>query len=152
MKKIIAICLFLATSASARELQRAFVTDYCTAWLEGVGQYDWSHCCVEHDLYLWAGGKKEHAKLAHKRLRGCVAEASTQFYGDIMYFGIVLGSFSPIKLPDKKWGNAWGETDSGDKLSEIDIETIENSIFSTDVPVSTVIVDEFLENLKELNL
>lgn len=144
--------VFASTEASARrELFRPFKTDYCTGWIDGVGQYDWSLCCAEHDLYLWAGGHEDEAGLAHNRLRACVKDASNSFYASIMYYGIIIGTHSPLKLPDKKWGNAWGESDTGEKLNEREISIIENSIHATQTPLPLSKIDEFLETIKKLN-
>ena len=43
---------------------KPFATDYCTLYVEGTHQQPnlWRHCCVEHDLYFWAGGSLDDKK------------------------------------------------------------------------------------------
>ena len=156
MPVILSFILFLFTfslpaSANDRVFLREFKTDICTAWPDRLGKYDWSHCCVEHDLYLWAGGEFEQVKIANKRLHACVEKASTRFMANLMFFGIELGGYSPIRLKDKKFGNAWGETNSDTKLSLREINTLIESLELVDLKDYQYLLTPFIQNLKKIN-
>lgn len=156
MPTLVSITLFiLIISLPARSDDRIFLrefkTDICTAWPDRLGEYDWSHCCVEHDLYLWAGGESQQAKAANKRLRTCVEKASTKFFANLMFFGIELGGYSPIRLKDKKFGNAWGESNSDTKLNSEEISILIESLRDVDLENYNYLVPSFIQNLKKIN-
>ena len=155
MLKIIflTISLFLSFSASAesRIFTRAFKTDICTAWPDRLGQYDWSHCCVEHDLYLWAGGEFSQKKAANQRLHACVEKASTKFMADLMVFGIELGGRSPIRLKAKKFANAWGESNTDSKLTLNELNQLIVSLESSQLAGYEELLVPFINNLKKIN-
>lgn len=90
------------------ELQ-PFVTDYCTAYAEGTSSNpnQWKHCCVEHDLYFWAGGSMQDRKLADINLRDCVAETGAIVQSQLIYAAVTIGGQSPIRFKTKQWGHAW---------------------------------------------
>tara|TARA_R110000868_G_scaffold16687_17_gene74254 strand:+ start:5695 stop:6168 length:474 start_codon:yes stop_codon:yes gene_type:complete len=156
MPVILSLTLFflsfaLPASANDRVFFREFKTDICTAWPDRLGKYDWSHCCVEHDLYLWAGGEFEQVKIANKRLHACVEKASTRFMANLMFFGIELGGYSPIRLKDKKFGNAWGETNTDSKLSSEEISILVEALNLVDLEEYNYLVIPFIQNLKKTN-
>tara|TARA_R110000868_G_scaffold117600_6_gene312260 strand:+ start:5545 stop:6018 length:474 start_codon:yes stop_codon:yes gene_type:complete len=150
---ILLFCLSFSLPASGNDriFLREFKTDICTAWPDRLGKYDWSHCCVEHDLYLWAGGEFEQAKIANKRLHACVEKASTRFMANLMFFGIELGGYSPIRLKDKKFGNAWGETNTDSKLTLQEVEMLIESLELIELEDYQYLVTPFIQNLKKTN-
>lgn len=57
------------------------IADGCTLWLDGLGPYDWRHCCDIHDLAYYELAPKLDADLA---LAGCVLEAGGPILGPLM--------------------------------------------------------------------
>jgi hypothetical protein len=115
----------------SKDIIRSYNTDLCTGWFDKSFKYDWSRCCAIHDLYFWAGGTKEHRKLADKRLRSCVKEEANGFHAALIYFGVKAGSLSPLKIKAKKWGNAWDSRYQHSPLSINDIKRLKTSLLST---------------------
>lgn len=147
-------CLFaggVAQEDTEVKIERAFLTDGCTGWIDGTRKYDWSHCCEKHDLQMWAGGSKENRKKADKELKACIKEASNGFHAWVMGAGVFIGGLSPIKIESKKWGNAWGKNAGYFELTPEQIIDLENSLFSDQTHYSNEEVLEFIEELKELN-
>jgi hypothetical protein len=68
------------------------------AGFEGTAKYNWAHCCIEHDLYLWAGGTKRHRNLADTQLKKTVLKkSSNSFHAYVMAMGVFFGKMSPNK-------------------------------------------------------
>jgi len=111
---------------------RPFVTDFCTLYPEGTKDDPsaWKHCCIAHDLFMWAGGEKSDRVKADLDLKECVIQSGYEDHANRIYLGVRLGSLSPIKFEDKAWGNAWIGRERNAKLSEEEtfslIEQIEN--------------------------
>ncbi len=88
---------------------KPFLTDYCTSYPEGTRQKPelWKHCCVEHDLYFWAGGSKSDRKETDVRLRECVAATGAHRQAKLIYAAVSIGANSPIRFKTKQWGHAF---------------------------------------------
>jgi hypothetical protein len=86
--------------------KRAFTTDACSLSPNGLGDNEWSKCCVEHDYVYWCGGTKEERKIADEALRTCVNAASTNT-GDVFYYHVRVFGSKWIPAP---W--RWGYGDS----------------------------------------
>lgn len=108
MKWLLCTLLLTATAASAQEL-RPFETDGCTMSPDGTPARPglWRECCVAHDLKFWGGGTEGQRHEADRVLKACVKEKAGATIANIFFAGVRLGSLSPVKLPAKKWGNAW---------------------------------------------
>ena len=115
---------------AAEERLEPFLTDYCTGYPEGTLERPgiWKHCCLEHDLYFWAGGDHNDRRTSDVILRECVAETGEEFQAKLIYWAVTAGSYSPVKFSNKKWNYGWGEGRGLRKLSSQDIEKIENEI------------------------
>ena len=103
-----------------------FVSNGCTLFPEGTRAQPkkWEHCCVEHDLFFWAGGTRAERDVADIGLRECVAKTGERNIARLMYNGIRAGYRSPIRLGKQGWGNAWqGRRVPYTKLTET--ETLE---------------------------
>ncbi len=98
-----------AKSSKSSMIIKPFSTDYCTGYHEGTRQRPgiWKHCCLEHDLYFWAGGSREDRKEADLRLGKCVEATGEVEQARLMYAAVSLGAYSPIRLRGKHFGNAW---------------------------------------------
>ena len=135
------------------EALKPFTTDYCTGFMNGTSANPslWKHCCVEHDLYFWAGGCNSARKDADHRIYECVKATGAPHYAWVMYLGIRLGSYSPVKIKDGKWGNGWSDGHADHlKLSNEDISTIEAKLTSNPSPdLSPIQISSFLENLRQ---
>jgi hypothetical protein len=130
MKKVLFILLFIILSFSLEAqtyFLQPFTTDYCTSYPEGTRERPelWKHCCLEHDLYFWAGGTKADREFTDLQLKRCVERTGARFQAKLMYWAVKLGGRSPIKFSSKKWGNGWGDEREADlKLSEDEIEVV----------------------------
>ncbi|MDA8792084.1 hypothetical protein N9N67_02490 [Bacteriovoracaceae bacterium] len=138
MKITLIINLFLLTSIfnglAARSKIRAFETDLCTGYKNKNKKYNWSSCCVEHDLYYWAGGSRVHRRIVDKQFKKCIRLHSTKANATIMYMGVKLGSLSPIKIKGKQWGNAWGNKVRKNKLSKTEKKSLLEKFNKTTSP------------------
>ena len=161
MLKLLLISSFLFSSCSFAgggdfnsieyKIERPFITDGCTGWLDGTRKYDWSHCCHKHDLQMWAGGSKSDRKKADRELRSCIKKNSNGFHAFVMGAGVFIGSLSPIKIQSKKWGNAWGKNAGYFELTNEQIIDLENSLFADQTHYSNEEILDFIAELKELN-
>lgn len=109
---------------------RPFKTDQCTGYIEG----DWGHCCVQHDLLLWAGGTLEASRQADLDLRDCVRETGHEFHARLMYLGILIGRKSPYKLSGQQWGNAWGDDVRSEALSTRELNLLIDHLMGHQIP------------------
>lgn len=111
MKKLfffLALISFNAWSQTGPAL-KPFVTDYCTMYVEGTRAQPnlWRHCCVEHDLYFWAGGSLDEKKATDLRLKSCVEKTGAATQAVLIYTAVVIGGHSPVHIKGKQWGNTW---------------------------------------------
>lgn len=109
MNKFLLIFLLLSTNVFARDL-KGFVTDGCTYFPEGTGSRPdlWAQCCHYHDMKYWIGGTHSEQDQADITLRECVREKASNFYAELMYRGVRLGHYSPIKSK-YRWGWGWNK-------------------------------------------
>lgn len=70
---------------------------------------------------------------------------------NLMFFGIELGGYSPIRLKDKKFGNAWGETNTDSKLTLQEVEMLIESLELIELEDYQYLVTPFIQNLKKTN-
>lgn len=149
---LIFILLSLSAFASeSEELLKPFSSDYCTGYPEGTISHPklWAKCCVEHDLYLWAGGSKRERKQTDENLRACVKQTGANINSTLIYLGVRIGSYSPIKFEDKKWGNGWKKERENRPLSLDEIELIEKYFYAHPSPfLSEEELSQFIKNLK----
>jgi hypothetical protein len=82
--------------------------DGCTFFIDGTKSSPkaWLHCCNMHDIEYWAGGTKQDQLDSDNRLSECVRKSGHNIYSKIMYLGVRLGHYSPIKNK-MKWGWGW---------------------------------------------
>jgi hypothetical protein len=123
MKWMIIFFLFFSLSSwgNSQDSLNPFETDYCTSYSEGTLGHpnQWKHCCVEHDLYFWAGGSSQDRKKTDLRLKSCVESTGAKFHAYLMFYGVKIGGMSPVRFKSKQWGNAWGQGRSRyEKLNE----------------------------------
>lgn len=99
----------LSSVSNASDTLKPFLTDYCTAYPEGTRERpdQWKHCCVEHDLFFWAGGSMEDRKRTDLRLKECVERAGAPVQARLIYAAVSIGGKSPVRFKTKEWGHAW---------------------------------------------
>lgn len=154
MLRILMTFIFLMTAtcwASENNL-KPFVTDFCTGYPEGTVLHPqlWRHCCVEHDLYLWAGGSPKDRVQVDKGLLSCVQKTGATINGSLIYWGVRLGNLSPIKFEDKKWGNGWIKPRGTEALTYDEIETIERFLQTHSSPyLSEEAISLFIDSLRK---
>jgi hypothetical protein len=108
--KTLSLLLFLALSPILKaELKlKPFETDGCTMFVEGTKEKPnlWKHCCVEHDLRYWFGGSESDMDTADLRLKSCVQKVAGDNWAALIYNGVRVGHYSPIKNK-YYWSWAW---------------------------------------------
>lgn len=156
-KSIITIfCLLYSLSFSAQSddstplLKRFFTSDQCTFWPDSSSSKDWSHCCVQHDFYYWAGGTQKERETIDQELKSCIQKSSGHINAELMFMGVRLGSLSPVKFGGKQWGNAWGNEVRQTQLRPKEIQKLKHALLST-LPqgMSYSDIDTFVDKLKQ---
>lgn len=72
-----------------------------------IGNADWCHCCLAHDLAYWRGGSAEERLSADASLRSCVEQATgNTALAQTMYAGVRAGG-SPVFNTPYRWGYGW---------------------------------------------
>ncbi len=130
---------------------KPFETNYCTAFPTGTktNPDQWKHCCAEHDLYFWAGGCKKYRVEADKRLMDCVESTGARKIAFLMHLGVRIGSYSPFKIKEERWGNGWldGRRDF-DPLKFEDLIAIETELQARpSMDITPEILARFFTNL-----
>lgn len=148
MLHILLLSLTLTTFARTEAIS-PFETDYCTNSSEGTREWPelWKHCCLEHDLFFWAGGNKQDRYDSDLRLKSCIEETGQSERARIMYWAVRAGSYSPIKYPKRKWNNGWQRRRDYQTLSREDIATIENELYSGYDFINTELKERFINRL-----
>ncbi len=127
---------------------RPFESDGCTMAPEGTirERNKWKECCVAHDLNLWGGGTKLERIQADQNLRTCMQAKAGTAIARIFWLAVKMGSLSPIKLPNKEWGNAWYKDSGYRSLSpdEIDQLILELEVIDIDQKIK----DEYILELQ----
>jgi hypothetical protein len=147
-KIILFACLILTSIASGAEniVFKNFETDFCTMFKEGTNEEPnlWKHCCIKHDLAYWVAGSKNDMKRADSEIKNCVEKSGKPFIAKLMYSGIKLGHFSPIKNK-YKWG--WAHDENRKTYQELSVQEIEEiSLRILEVEgVDTQILLDFLD-------
>lgn len=131
---ILLLIFINAKAFAANDTLVPFKTDYCTGVPEGVPRDPsaWKECCLVHDMNFWAGGDKSDRDAADVELRECVAAKGYPVIARIIYEGVRLGSYSPIKFEDKKWNFGWKDRTEFQKLTAVDIDQIEKELDSSE--------------------
>lgn len=107
-KKVLLLLLITSTSLYSNDELKIFKTDLCTMFPEGTIRKPglWKDCCIYHDLKYWIGGTKSEQYKSDITLRECVRENSNWFYASLMFRGIRIGHYSPVKSK-YQWGWGW---------------------------------------------
>lgn len=133
------------------EAPEPFLTDYCTGYPEGTLEHPhlWKHCCLEHDLYFWAGGSHEDRKDSDLLLRECIQDTGEEFQAKLIYWAVTAGAYSPIKFSNKKWNYGWSDRHQHRKLSLQDIDKIEKEILKSQYQeFDPLTIERFLSTLR----
>jgi hypothetical protein len=139
---------YLAVASDDQNLN-PFETDFCTGYVEGTHDEPdlWKHCCVEHDLFFWAGGSSEDRDETDLRLKQCVEATGSKATSILMYYAIRIGGKSPIKIKNKQWGNAWRHRAHYQKLSEVETAHLLHEVDTNDFKLSLEIKEKFKKQL-----
>ncbi|MCT4642442.1 MAG: hypothetical protein N4A33_09110 [Bacteriovoracaceae bacterium] len=126
-----------------------FSSDLCTGYKEGTKKepMKWAHCCYKHDLRFWAGGTKTQRVESDLRLKSCVTKAGSTRHAKLIYAGVKLGSLSPYKLKQRRWGNAWGEK-GYKKLTQEQIDKIVVYLHTTATDLNFGEIIDFIDLIK----
>jgi hypothetical protein len=150
MKLLIALLLLSLNVKAAIEELRPFKTDYCTSYPEGTKSDPelWKHCCLSHDMFFWAGGSRQDRYISDLELRRCIEKTGARNQARLIYYAVRLGSYSPVKYPDKKWGNGWNKQPDFRTLTPEEIDVIENELSSGYDFISEEIKNNFINKLR----
>ena len=118
---VLSISIFANAQETPKVLQ-TFEDDGCTQFIDGPSNKPdlWAHCCFEHDLRYWFGGTKQDKKFSDIQLRECVKDVAGNFWANLIYNGVTLGGFSPVKF---KYVWSWGWEPKRDNVSLTSDET-----------------------------
>lgn len=153
MFKVFLSLLILSTLAQAYAANDdlvPFETDFCTGVPEGTRRDPtaWRDCCLVHDMYFWAGGDKTDRDRSDLLLKECVEGKGYPKIARVIYYGVRLGSYSPIKFENKKWNFGWPSRPEHQKLSSEDIDKIEAELSSGYPSVPLPIKMEVIQELR----
>jgi hypothetical protein len=139
---------FFNHSAFARD-PKLFTTDFCTAYPEGTlsRPYLWRHCCIEHDLFFWAGGSLDDRKKTDLELKACVEKTGESLQAKLIYIAVTVGGKSPLRFKSRQWGNAWTGRTRYESLSESETYALLETLEREDLHVSTELKQSFRERL-----
>jgi hypothetical protein len=132
---------------------RAFESDLCTGYREGPSDRPmlWADCCVVHDLAMWAGGTSRARDLADDALFSCVRDKSGSVYeARLIWLGVRIGKLSPVKIPGKQRGNAWGDDVRNTRLNDVEIELLRESL-QKDSKLPERAIDQLMMKLNREN-
>lgn len=140
------VCSFI--SHAQDQSLKPFLTDYCTAYSEGTREKPdlWKHCCVEHDLYFWAGGSHDDRKETDLRLKSCVEATGEVAIARLIYLAVTIGGNSPIRFKTKEWGHSWEKRERYLSLTESETALILQAIETTS---SQDLTPELRQSFKE---
>jgi hypothetical protein len=131
--KIIILLILLSQNSFSQVIQN-FKTDGCTMYRNGTRDepQKWLHCCLEHDLRYWIGGDYDDQKISDLKLKQCVKKAAGNLQSQLIYRGVRLGHYSPIKTK-YSWGWGWIEDKKFTSLSVLEKEIALSSIESSEI-------------------
>lgn len=147
---ILSLCLIaLSIPTYASKILKPFLTDGCTGYAEGTRADPnlWRHCCVEHDLYFWAGGSKEERKQTDLRLKSCVEKTGEIQHAHLIYLGVTLGGASPIQFKTKQWGHAFEEREKYLALSEAETSLVIHDLETQNLNIPESLIQSFKDQL-----
>lgn len=137
------------TYANSTQPLKPFLTDYCTAYPEGTrDQPDlWKHCCIEHDLYFWAGGSRDDRKETDLRLKTCVEATGEVEIARLIYAAVTIGGASPIRFKTKEWGHAFEGRERYLSLSVDETTMVMNQLDQQETELTSEMKNNFYEQL-----
>lgn len=143
------ITTFFAQALGETPILSNFKTDYCTNYPEGPKKEPtaWKHCCLKHDMYFWVGGLKSDRNEADLELKDCIIDSGYPRQAEIMYSAVRLGSYSPIKYPERRWGNGWKNRMEFKSLTAEEIQAIKNELDSGYNEISDELKKDFISDL-----
>jgi len=100
-----------------------FTSDGCSMFPDAAGPYDWTQCCVKHDVAYWHGGTESERKVADEELASCVKGIVGEFMGLLMFQGVRLGGGAEHNT-SWRWGYGWIKDRGIEPLSKEEKEEI----------------------------
>lgn len=134
----------ISSSALAIEL-KTFETDGCTMFVDGTKDRPnlWQHCCLMHDMKYWYGGTEKARDKADIDLKNCVENISGEYWANLIYTGVRLGHYSPVK---HKYNWSWGWSpvrNKFDPLASDEVVIAKNSLQK--LPYDKKYIDQVLK-------
>jgi hypothetical protein len=98
-------------------------------------------------LRYWFGGDQVNMDETDLKLKTCVGEAAGPLIAELMYKGIRLGHYSPVKNKTK-WGWGWTPKRENLPLTNPEIKYITSQVMA--LPYDSQLLEKFIaESLKE---
>ncbi len=135
---------FASFSLHANDLElKTFESDGCTMFVDGPPTNPglWRPCCVQHDLRYWFGGDQYDLDQTDLRLKSCVQKLAGKTWADIIYLGVRLGHYSPVKNKTF-WSWGWMVERKNNKLSLPEIEYIKSELKR--LPIDPIVIENFI--------
>lgn len=145
LKLLTLLFTLIITPAVQAELKlNQFETDGCTMFVDGPpkGPGLWRNCCIEHDLRYWFGGSKDDMAVTDLRLKSCINKVAGASWANLIYKGVRIGHYSPIKNK-RKWSWGWTEKRENKELTIEEIFTVKSELKILNLP--QVDMTDFLE-------
>jgi hypothetical protein len=121
--------LILGSLSQATQIN-PFQYDGCTFFTEGTLSQPklWDHCCLEHDLFYWAGGTKKQRLRADQNLKQCFSQVGHPGLAELIYMAVRMGRHYPFPVRTQQWGNAWSVKRNYRVHSLDDIQSLQNEL------------------------
>ena len=115
--------------SSSQNTLNDFTSDGCSMSPDGViiGQTQFVHCCVEHDIAYWRGGSRQEKFEADQKLKQCIKEESNTFVAEIYYRGVRMGGLESLPTAFH-WGYGWTKRRNYRPLSEQEEQMVQDKL------------------------
>ncbi len=88
-----------------------FVSDGCSWWPDSIGEYNYSECCILHDIKYWVGGTEADRLEADLQLAICVNRIAGPIMAEVMLAGVRgAGPLGELIKASWRWGYGRKET------------------------------------------
>ncbi len=81
---------------------KPFRSDGCTL----APNFDFRHCCTEHDRAYWRGGSREQRRAADRAFRECIEAAGHPMLAKVYYAAVRIAGTPAFPVP-WRWGFGW---------------------------------------------
>ena len=118
--------VFVLSIKASFSISKPFITDGCTFFIDGIPNTttQWKTCCIKHDFRYWVGGTSKIMDYSDQELSRCIRTKTNSVISSIVYFGVRLGHYSPIKNK-YKWN--WSRANPSSNITSSELIKIKNN-------------------------